>query len=776
MIKLKCLPPQGNPEFHQLCQCSIDVFKKIGCHAGSYVQLVHGIQSTICCVWPNPDMADGVISFNNMVYHSNLSQCDGFNFDTGKCVDGAKDDLSESTEKLNLNENMIKALKTIDAYVVCIDVIFYDPKKVKAVKNSLKSLKHNCKNILSQIHVMDNYVIDCKNPKFGKLCGISHIIVQSVNALKSVEDCACYRIHGQTEIKVNSVHSKQWFEQIYTVKKNMKRPGGLDSVISLLLELVKLPFECKDKFQQLGTEPPRGVLLSGPPGCGKTSLIRYICHTYKILLKSINGPEVFSARPGETETNLRQIFNEALLLASEGPCILFIDEIDSICSQSSGSGKPQDDRISAQFIKLIDDLGDDDNILVIGATNRPDGIHHDLRRPGRLDREIIIMPPTVKEREDILQSLLATLPVIKDIGVKKLAEMTNGYVGADLACLCQEASYLALSESSKSKTSMIKESHFISAFKNIRPSLQKGTEGVIDLRPVSWCDIGGLEDVKLQIKQAVEWPLKHPEAFERMGLKPPRGVLLYGPPGCCKTTLVRAAATACHCTFLSLSGAQLYSPYVGDSERLISRVFQKARACAPTILFLDELDSIVGKRSEEGGSRGVQERILSTLLNEMDGIGVRLSDGAASMTQMKLLEGHTGDNVKSDSTSVNNRSVLVVAATNRPDLIDDALMRPGRIDKIVYVPPPDFKAREEIFSLYATKFNLSPSNIDHLASKTEYFTGADIEALCREAALQSLTEDIKSDTVTMSHFLQAFKSVTPTLNQDLLIKYSRVNF
>ncbi|XP_052280667.1 ribosome biogenesis protein SPATA5L1-like isoform X2 [Dreissena polymorpha] len=390
---------------------------------------------------------------------------------------------------------------------------------------------------------------------------------------------------------------------------------------------------------------------------------------------------------------------------------------------------------------------------------------------------VLISPPDLHQRLEILHMNVTSFPVVGDLDLAAIATITNGYVGADLKALCQEASYLAMAECKDSgENVLINQEHFIRASRQIRPSLQKGAEGVVDVRPVSWGDIGGLHEVKRQLQQAVEWPLKHPEAFKRMGLSPPRGVLLYGPPGCCKTTLVRAAATSCHVTFLSISGAQLYSPYVGDSERLISEVFHKARACAPSILFLDEIDSIIGKRSETG-NHGVGERILSALLNEMDGIGVRLGEASGSAKQ-KLLEGSSQGFIEKSQTTeeADNKQVLVVAASNRPDMLDEALMRPGRMDRVIYVGPPDVVARHQILSVYTRGWGLSDVTLGQLAQETDMYTGADLESLCREAALCALTENLEAAAVSHDHFRRALTSVRPSLTQEIICQYTSLAF
>ncbi|ESP05677.1 hypothetical protein LOTGIDRAFT_101176, partial [Lottia gigantea] len=495
--------------------------------------------------------------------------------------------------------------------------------------------------------------------------------------------------------------------------------GGVDHIYNEMKELITLPLLQNPDFKQLNLDSPKGILLRGPAGCGKSSMVKLLSYDCKAALITINGPEVLGSRPGETEDNIKVLFDKCKKLSQEGPCILFIDELDSLCPKRS-SGSSNESRGTSTVIACLDEVQYIENIIIIGATNRPSAVDSSLRRPGRFEREILMSVPNKEERREIIKLLIKKLPT-SDIDIEYMASITNGYVGADLKSLCNEAVYNAMNRNDDSqvisvslifKEREITMCDFKEGIKKVIPSLEKGVEGIVEYKPVLWSDIGGLPDIKQQIKQAVEWPMLHPEAFERFGLPVSKGVLLYGPPGCCKTTLVRAAATSTHTTFISLNGAQLFSPFVGESERIVAETFQKARSLAPSIIFLDELDSIVGKRS--GSSRGVQERLLSTLLNEMDGIGVRLDD------------------------------ILVVAATNRPDLVDSALLRPGRLDRIIYVPPPDYQARLEILKISCRNIPVENIDVTSLAEQTEFYTGADLTSLCREAAMCAMSESIEA--------------------------------
>ncbi|KAL3866473.1 hypothetical protein ACJMK2_043768 [Sinanodonta woodiana] len=722
---------------------------------GSFICVVTPTTDYICSLWPSKERNDSIIYSRTVCRQKALD----------------KNDSKYSLKPLHVSEG-----KCIHIEVICN---LSDIARFRKYEKLNKKISRICSNCLYKMCVAENFVVDLSNCKLASLCGISKILIKRIPSGSSVKvDAEAFIVSSHTEIVVDNIQSKEKFNQVS--KPARKLIGGLDELVQTLQDLIKLPFDHQEQFQQLGTSPPHGILLRGPPGCGKTTLVKDIANNCNAYLITVNGPEVIGPHPGESEDNLRRVFHQAIMAAEEGPCILFIDEVDVLCPKQGKSGGLEESRLTSQLLTLLDDLPADHRLIVIAATNRPSALHPSLRRPGRLDREIMINVPSMAQRREILYLHTQTLHLAEDVDLNCLAEITNGYVGADLAALCHEAGYLALGrfivkQDETSERQIIHQDDFLTAFKNYRPSLQKGVEGIVDLKPVLWEQIGGLETVKQKIKQAVEWPLRHSEAFVRMGLPCPRGVLLYGPPGCSKTTLVRAAATACHATFLSLSGAQLYSPFVGDSEKMVSEVFQRARMAPPSIIFLDEIDSIVGKRSE-GGHRGVQERVLSTLLNEMDGVGMKLDDKMDSQGSRRILEGSIQDAEHvSKVTTVrgSNLDILVVAATNRPELLDEALTRPGRLDRIIYVPPPDRQARFDILRLFTQKMPLESVDLNLLSSQTEFYTGADLENLCREAALNALTRDIKSTKVTYADFVKALYYNKASLTQEFVEKYSQ---
>ncbi|XP_069882739.1 ATPase family gene 2 protein homolog B isoform X2 [Dipodomys merriami] len=541
--------------------------------------------------------------------------------------------------------------------------------------------------------------------------------------------------------------------------------GGLSEVADSLRELLCLPLRYPRALAALGLAVPRGVLLVGPAGVGKTQLVRSVAREVGAQLLAVSTPALQGSRPGETEENVRRVFQRAQKLASRGPSLLFLDEVDALCPRRGGPHQAPESRVVAQVLTLLDGISGDREVVVVGATNRPDALDPALRRPGRFDLEVVIGTPTLKQRKDILQVIISKMAVSSHIDLGLLAEMTVGYVGADLRALCREAAMHALFHSEKSQDHLtIDETDFLEAFKMIQPSSYRSVIGLTDIKPVTWEQIGGLEDVKLKLKQSVEWPLKFPQEFVRMGLTPPKGILLYGPPGCAKTTLVRALATSCHCSFVSVSGADLFSPFVGESERVLSQVFRQARANTPAIVFLDEIDSILGSRSVSNSECDVQERVLSVLLNELDGVGIKTIERRGSKSNQQ------------DFQEVFNCNVMIVAATNRPDVLDDALLRPGRLDKIIYIPPPDQKSRLSILKICTKTMPLGPDiSLENLAAETCFFSGADLRNLCREAALLALQENgLEATTVKQEHFLKSFKSVKPSLSQEDLTLYENL--
>ncbi|NXY04598.1 SPAT5 protein, partial [Pteruthius melanotis] len=482
--------------------------------------------------------------------------------------------------------------------------------------------------------------------------------------------------------------------------------GGLSSQLRTIREAVELPLKQPELFKSYGIPPPRGVLLYGPPGTGKTMIAKAIANEVGAHVTVINGPEIISKFYGESESRLRQIFAEASL---RRPSIIFIDELDALCPKREGAQNEVEKRVVASLLTLMDGIGSEGSegqLLVLGATNRPHALDAALRRPGRFDKEIEIGIPNAQDRLDILLKLLKKVPhSLTAEQLAQLADSAHGYVGADLAALCKEAGLYALRRALGKRPNlldtevagsvMIAFNDFLQGMNDVRPSAMR--EVAIDVPKVSWSDIGGLEDVKLKLKQAVEWPLKHPESFIRMGIQPPKGVLLYGPPGCSKTMIAKALAHESGLNFLAVKGPELMNKYVGESERAVREIFRKARAVSPSILFFDEIDALAVERGNSSGAGNVADRVLAQLLTEMDGI-----------EQLK--------------------DVTILAATNRPDMIDKALLRPGRIDRIIYVPLPDAATRREIFKLHFQSMPVSDEVcLAELVECTQKYSGAEVK-------------------------------------------------
>ena len=524
--------------------------------------------------------------------------------------------------------------------------------------------------------------------------------------------------------------------------------GDLEEAKQKIREMVELPLKHPELFRKLGIEPPKGILLYGPPGCGKTLLAKAVANESDAYFIAINGPEIMSKFYGESEQRLREIFEDA---KEHAPAIIFIDEIDAIAPKREEVTGEVEKRVVAQLLALMDGLEARGDVIVIGATNRPNAIDPALRRPGRFDREIEIGVPDKKGRYEILLVHTRNMPLAEDVDLKKLAEITHGFVGADLAALCREAAMKALRRVLPKidldrdeiphevlENLKVTMEDFMNAYREITPSALREIE--VETPTVRWDDIGGLEEVKQELREAVEWPLKYPDAFERLGIEPPKGILLYGPPGCGKTLLAKAVATESEANFVSIKGPEIFSKWVGESERAIRQLFRKARQVAPAVIFIDEIDAVAPMRGLGIGDSMVTERVVSQLLTEMDGL--------------ERLEG-----------------VVVIGATNRPDILDPALLRPGRFDRIIYVPPPDRKARLEILKIHTRKMPLADDvNLEELADMTEGYSGADLEVLVREAGLAALRENINIDKVYRRHFEIALKKVKPSITLDM-IKY-----
>jgi len=536
---------------------------------------------------------------------------------------------------------------------------------------------------------------------------------------------------------------------------NYEDIGGLGEEIKKVREMIELPLKHPEIFEKLGIEAPKGVLLHGPPGTGKTLLAKAVASETNSHFILINGPEVISKFYGESEQNLRKKFEEA---EQNAPSIIFFDEIDAIATKREETRGDVEKRVVAQLLGLMDGLKSRGKVIVIAATNIPNQLDLALRRPGRFDREIEIGVPHKEGRLDILKIHTRNMPLAKNVNLKDIARITHGFVGADLNSLAKEAAMIVLRrilpdlkiEGVEDGEPIPKEileklqvtqKDFIDALKVVRPSAMR--EVLVETPDVSWDDVGGLEDVKAKLKEAVEWPLQKPEAFKRMGIRPPRGILLYGPPGAGKTLLAKAVAKESEANFILVNGPSLLSKWVGDSEKAVREIFRKARQTAPTILFFDEIDALVPRRGAGDESR-VSERVVNQMLTEMDGL-----------------------------ESLND--VVIIGATNRPDIVDPALLRQGRFDRIILTPVPDTVGRKKIFEIHLKRMPIAGGvDAKKLAELTEGYVGADIEGVCREAGMIALREDIKAKEVLMKHFEKALEVVRPSVDKEIEDVYKQL--
>lgn len=522
--------------------------------------------------------------------------------------------------------------------------------------------------------------------------------------------------------------------------------GGLEEELQRIREMIELPLKHPEVFSRLGIDPPKGVLLYGPPGTGKTLIARAVANEAGANFYAIQGPEIMSKFYGQSEERLREMFTEA---EKNSPSVIFIDELDSIAPKRDEVHGEVERRVVAQLLTLMDGLTARGNLIVIGATNREEAIDPALRRPGRFDREIEIGVPTVQGRQEILQIHTRGMPLEENVSLDHIAKITHGFVGADVAALAREAAMKSLRrhlpeiDLGKPIPAEILErmrvtaQDFADALREIEPSAMR--EVFVEVPTVTWADVGGLEQVKKDLHEAVEMPMEEPESYIRMGIRPPRGVLLFGAPGTGKTLIARALANESRANFISIKGPEIMSKWVGESEKAVRMIFKKAKQVSPSIVFLDEIDSIAPKRGSHYDS-GATERVVNQLLTSMDGL--------------EDLE-----------------NVFVIAATNRPDIIDPALLRPGRFDKLVLLPVPDEPTRLKILQVHTKSMPLDKVDLEALAKKTEGFVGADIENLCREAALVALRKNKMASKVTAEHFEAALDTVHPSVGAEAVKFY-----
>jgi transitional endoplasmic reticulum ATPase len=573
-------------------------------------------------------------------------------------------------------------------------------------------------------------------------------------------------INDSTDVKISQKPAEQIRETTAEGSPDVAYEdiGGLEDELEQVREMIELPMRHPELFKRLGIEPPKGVLLHGPPGTGKTLIAKAVANEIDAHFTTISGPEIMSKYYGESEEQLREVFEEA---EENAPAIVFVDELDSIAPKRGEAGGDVERRVVAQLLSLMDGLESRGDVVVIGATNRVDAIDPALRRGGRFDREIEIGVPDRDGRKEILQVHTRGMPLADGVDLDAYADSTHGFVGADLESLAKEAAMTALRrirpqldleaeeiDADLLESLQVTPDDFKEAMKGIEPSALR--EVFVEVPDVTWEDVGGLEDTKERLRETIQWPLEYPQVFRQMDMEAAKGVLLYGPPGTGKTLLAKAVANEADSNFISVKGPELLNKYVGESEKGVREVFEKARSNAPTVVFFDEIDAIATERGRNTGDSGVSERVVSQLLTELDGI--------------EALE-----------------DVVVIATSNRPDLIDSALLRPGRLDRHVHVPVPDEEARRKILEVHTrTKPLADGVDLDELAARTEGYVGADIEAVCREASMAASREFIHSVSpeeiddslpnvrVTMAHFEAAMDEVGPSVTPEARERYERI--
>lgn len=526
--------------------------------------------------------------------------------------------------------------------------------------------------------------------------------------------------------------------------------GGLTDEIQRIREMVELPLKHPELFFRLNIDPPKGVLFYGPSGTGKTLMAKAVSQESNAYFISINGPEIMSKFYGASEGRLREIFDDA---EKNAPSIIFIDEIDSIAPKRSDTSGEVERRVVSQLLSLMDGLQGRGHIIVVGATNRINALDEALRRPGRFDREIEFGVPTVKGRKEIFQIHTRGMPLEDDVALNRYSEITYGFAGADIMAVCREAALFALRRilpkinldepipSDIIQELRISDKDFIQATNMVEPSAMR--EIMIDIPDISWEDVGGLEDIKSELQEAVEWPLKYPKLFEKAGIRPLNGIILFGPPGCGKTLLAKAVASESKCNFITVKGPEILSKWVGESQKSIREIFRKGRQASPSIIYFDEIDAITAVRmSYDGTGSGVTSSIVNQILVEMDGLEDR-------------------------------KGVIVIASTNRPDLVDSALLRPGRFDRLLYVMAPDLESRKKILGVHTSNMPLANDvSLKHIAQITDGYSGADLENVCREAGMQAIREKMEDiDKIEYKHFEFALSKIKSTLPTEIIEKY-----
>ncbi|CAN8004843.1 unnamed protein product [Ixodes hexagonus] len=711
----------------QICKIPLSVFVAENWTAGTLAEVTIGNDVFVCLLFPHRYTS-------NVVY---VDKTVRFQEDS----DEAR--VKQGPTYVDVNSNITLLGKAEPATEVTVTVVFNSVHDIVRWHGIHRDrLRHWVSKILRNYHVRAGTVFrTCpRTQPLSRLCAIHSIVIEAVSP--NADIC---KVTSGSKISVSNVtyfspKDPVPFPQVW--EKAMLEP------VSLLKKLCTFPYKFPQTLKSVGLRLQRGVLLTGPPGTGKTSVVRKVAHDINAYLLTVRGPELCRSLPGESEELLRGIFREAVTLSDVVPCIVLIDDVDVLCAKRSSGTNQHANRLVTQLLTLLDGMEDRRGVFVVATTSRPNSIDPAMRRPGRFDKELLLGALSTRERTDILKMVGLQL----GLGLDHLVLPTSGFVISDMMALLRESLVAAMKRDPSTRGEVVvTKDDFEAALKLVKSNLSRRLEFAVEVaKRASWDELGGVSNIQKKLKTAVEGPLVNPSAFARLGLAQPRGLLLVGPPGCGKTSIALAVAAGCTAsTVFSVGAADVYSPFVGDSEKVVASVFHQARLRAPSVVFMDDLDTLVGRRS--GEHSGAQDRVLSALLCEIDGIGTG------------ILHRHTSDGLQ------DNVGVMVVATTCHPEAVDEALIRPGRLDLVVYVPPPNLQAREEILKIRFSKMSLGDVDAAAIARSTEYFTSADLVNLCHVAGLEALSESgFEAPCVEQRHFERALTKVNPSLSPQKL--------
>ncbi|XP_033358636.1 ATPase family protein 2 homolog isoform X2 [Bombus vosnesenskii] len=696
----------------QLCEIAI----------GDCVLVIAGESKVVKTAWPTKDksltsvsLTKHAIELNNLRGYVKIEKLNS-------SVDIAKEFVICSVGKHILPE------ATMELNIILKN---HNEQKVFTIGNKFSVPFYGKKLIYKIVKVISD---DCENIKLSEQ-------FKQLSITDETRNTKLYKALYNTKWTILNEEQEKKKEENKKSKFKIQDIGGYDNIIEDIKDVLDIGLGL---YQSIGNfYISKGILLYGTSGVGKSAIANALISQYDINSTTIYSSDIYSKSSGETEKKLQDIFTEA---KDKAPSIILIEEIDSLCPKRSTSSTDHERRILSQLTALFDGIQNaNDNVVILATTSKLDLVDNSLRRPGRIDKEFEIHVPTTNMRAEIFKKMLSKIPNTLSLeDIQNIAFVTHGFVGADLYGLCSQAVLNAVKYQQKTNTDLslkVTISNFEHALTVTKPSAMK--EVLIEVPNIQWSDIGGQKDLKLKLKQAVEWPLRHPEVFLRMGITPPKGVLMFGPPGCSKTMIAKALATESKVNFLNIKGPELFSKWVGESEKAVREVFRKARQVSPSIVFIDEIDALGSERgSSSSAGSNVQERVLAQLLTELDGV-----------------------------TALG--SVTLVAATNRPDKIDKALLRPGRLDRIIYVALPDYEARQEIFDIKLRNMPIAEDvHIQDLVDLTEGYSGAEIQAICHEAAIKALEEDLNATIITKEHFKAALAIITPRTPASLINLYN----